>query len=803
MGDTTLVTTGSRGHNAIVAGWLVRRMLWRRQAGSLLVIAVIAGSAGGLAAGLVGGAARAGSAAERFLAQTRLLDLMVTGPGLTVEQADQVRALPGVEGVALLSAVGLMPHDGPRLAMTANPDGRLGSEVDVPRIVRGRAAAPGVADEIVLNESSARALRVDVGDTVRFDSWSPEQVEGWTASGNDPTEKELSTFLGPSVELEVVGISRHPTDLLSDDPSSYFTPLPPGVWREYEGEVAELGYRFLAVDLGEAPTAAEEAAVALQTQRIVGPDSGVEEAGELAGSPLLTTLDFVATAMVALAAATALAGLAVAGLAVARTATRAADDTAELRPLGMTDRERSRAVATAITPAACGAAFIALVTAVASSAIFPFGVAGRAEPDPGLRFQAPVVLVGAAATAAVVMGVAAAAAVVAVRHRKELRSPRGRSAAVWLSGLGLPAGPLCGLDLALGPGPRRWRAGQVGIAGVALAALTASGALVLSTSLDHVFSTSSTFGWTWDYLVPDGAVEELADDPAVESVGVVAAAPIAIDGRRTVTRGISSRRGEPPVLVVEGRRAERGEVVLGGRTMADLGVAIGDTVVASGSVLDRRELRVVGKAVFAGVLDIPEAGRGAAMPVEELMAIGPTGDIESRGVVSLEAGADTEAFVRRVEEQNGEAPETVQQPVELQQLREISAFPDLLAAFLLTIGLMAVAYAVVVTCRRRRADIAVLRSLGLSRRGVCAAISTQAGVQVLAGAALGVPLGIAAGQALWRSLAVSLGLVDVVVVPWSLLGALTVLGVAAAAVLALVPARSLVRAKPAVALRAE
>ena len=138
-----------------------------------------------------------------------------------------------------------------------------------------------------------------------------------------------------------------------------------------------------------------------------------------------------------------------------------------------------------------------------------------------------------------------------------------------------------------------------------------------------------------------------------------------------------------------------------------------------------------------------------------------------------------------------------------QQLREISAFPDLLAAFLLTIGLMAVAYAVVVTCRRRRADIAVLRSLGLSRRGVCAAISTQAGVQVLAGAALGVPLGIAAGQALWRSLAVSLGLVDVVVVPWSLLGALTVLGVAAAAVLALVPARSLVRAKPAVALRAE
>ena len=35
---------------------------------------------------------------------------------------------------------------------------------------------------------------------------------------------------------------------------------------------------------------------------------------------------------------------------------------------------------------------------------------------------------------------------------------------------------------------------------------------------------------------------------------------------------------------------------------------------------------MVGGAVFAGVIDVPEAGRGAAMPLEELTRLGLFGE---------------------------------------------------------------------------------------------------------------------------------------------------------------------------------
>ena len=672
----------------------------------------------------------------------------------------------------------------------------------MPRLVRGRVAEPEADDELVLTESMARLLEVDVGDTVRFDSWSPEQFASW--SGREPPDEEARTYLGPTVDLEVVGVTRHPVELTTDDPTAYFTALPPAFWRNYEGTIAEFGFRFLAIDLGEAPSAETQATVANAVREIVGPESGMEEAGELSGQPVLLTLDFVATAMLALAVATGLAGLIVGGLLILRTVTRAADETAELRSLGMTGTARGRAVTAAAVPSALGAAALTLIVAVASSALVPFGLAGRAEPDPGLRFDTAVVLIGAALTCVLVLAIVAVAAMRTIHRRRAQAAATVRTRTrLRFAELGLPVGPLCGLDLVLGSSRRGRGANQAAVVGAALAAMAGAGALVLTASTDHLFATPRSFGWTWDYTVPEEVAEHLVDDPAVESVGIVRAGPLTIDGRATVTRGISSLKGELPLLLVDGRQAERGEVVLGTRTMDDLGVDIGDTIVASGAN-EEQELRVVGGAVFAGVIDVPEAGRGAAMPLEELTRLGLFGEEgDPTGLIALAEGADREAFARRITEETGEAPGSVEQPVELARLREIEAFPFLLAAFLTGIGLVAMAHALVVTTRRRRSDIAVLRALGLARRGVYQAVSTQAVVLALLGATIGVPLGIAAGQALWRGLARSLGLVDVVDVPWPLILGATALAATTLAVLALIPARGLVRTRPAVTLRAE
>jgi predicted lysophospholipase L1 biosynthesis ABC-type transport system permease subunit len=362
---------------------------------------------------------------------------------------------------------------------------------------------------------------------------------------------------------------------------------------------------------------------------------------------------------------------------------------------------------------------------------------------------------------------------------------------------------VCGLHLALGPGKAGARsANRAGLAGVALASMTAVTALVLAASIDHLFSTPAAYGWTWDFVISNDAAADLADDPDVESVGLVTAAPISIDGRPVTARGVESLKGELPMLVVDGRQAGVGEVVLGGRTMAELDVSIGDTVVAQGS-RTRQELRVVGEGVFAGIVDAPEAGWGAAVPRDVLEELGSEGDAVSGAPIALSDGADETAFATRYAAEWGESPASFDEPMELQRLREIEAFPRVLTAFLGTVGLVAAAHAILVTARLRRSDLAVLRAMGLPRRGVYEALSVQAGVLALLGAVVGIPLGLTAGQLVWRNLAGSLGVVVDVEVPWGTIVPVVMASCAAIATIALVPARAAVRIRPAVALRAE
>jgi predicted lysophospholipase L1 biosynthesis ABC-type transport system permease subunit len=329
--------------------------------------------------------------------------------------------------------------------------------------------------------------------------------------------------------------------------------------------------------------------------------------------------------------------------------------------------------------------------------------------------------------------------------------------------------------------------------------------LVLAASMDHLFRTPAAYGWTWDYIVSDVAAAGLVDDPEIESVGLVTVAPIVIDGRPVYTRGVESLKGELPVQIVDGRHAQAGEIVLGARTMADLGVGIGDTIVAEGPV-QREELRVVGEAVLAGVIDVPEAGWGAAVPQATLDELGVgSSDVTqpTSGVIALAPGADADAVVARLTEQDGQAPHVAEEPVELARLDEIEDFPRLLTVFLAALGLVAAGHAVVVTARQRRADLAVLRAMGMIRRNVYQALFVVGAALGAVGVLLGVPVGVAAGQLLWRRVASSLGVVVVVDVPWWPVLLAAAAACAVVALLALLPARRIVHSRPAHALRTE
>jgi putative ABC transport system permease protein len=772
-------------------------MLRRRLAVSLIAIAVVFGLTGGLATGLVAGAARTRTAVDRLLEETRLPDVMVTAPTLTEQKAEEIRRIPGVQGAALLAGLAMYVPGAEYFNITASVDGRYGIDIDVPRIVRGRAADPDSSTEIVLGEQIAELLAVDVGDVVRFQSHSVEQLATWT----EPTDEELNQFLGPTVVLRVVGVSRHPAELTTDDPQSYFLALPPGFMREYAGRIGEY-FRFVLVDLGSAPTPEEEGTVSAKALDIAGDDAGLEESGEQSGGPVKTTLDFVGMSMTVLALVVALAGAIVGGLVVMRTVARAADETTDLPAVGMTTSGRAWAIIAALSPAALAGAVISFTVALVSSMFVPFGLARLAEPHPGVRLDAGVLAVGSAATIALALATAAAVVVFEVR-RSTPRSTRQSTTVARLARWGVPVGPLVGVDLAVGSGRAGTRgAGRLATAAVALAMAGGVGALVLDASIGHLRETPAAYGWTWDFVVPEDAVDALADDPAVEAISLVATGPVALNGRPTIVRGMTTIKGPSPVAIVEGRSPQYGEVVLGRRTMADLGVDIGDTVIAEGGQ-EQRSLLVVGEAVFAGIIDVPEAGWGAAVDRAEFDALGVDDETGTGGVVTLADGVDRDRFVHQLEVEFGDTPTSLAEPVELARIREIAGFPWVLSAFLVAVGLIALTHAVIVTVRRRGRDLAVLRSMGLPSRGVFHAITVQSSLLAVVGAVIGLPLGVIVGHALWRAVASSLGVVVLVSIPWPVIIGSALGGFVAVAALAQIPAWAAARRPIAVLLRTE
>jgi predicted lysophospholipase L1 biosynthesis ABC-type transport system permease subunit len=136
-------------------------------------------------------------------------------------------------------------------------------------------------------------------------------------------------------------------------------------------------------------------------------------------------------------------------------------------------------------------------------------------------------------------------------------------------------------------------------------------------------------------------------------------------------------------------------------------------------------------------------------------------------------------------------------------LRALGSLPVALAAFFALLAVATVSHALVTTVGRRRADLAILRSVGFTTTNTRAAIAWQATFLAVVGVVVGVPAGILVGRALWRRLAEAF---PVVYVPPLALLAVLLAAPAALAVangLAVGPAHRATRSRPATVLRAE
>jgi ABC-type lipoprotein release transport system permease subunit len=145
----------------------------------------------------------------------------------------------------------------------------------------------------------------------------------------------------------------------------------------------------------------------------------------------------------------------------------------------------------------------------------------------------------------------------------------------------------------------------------------------------------------------------------------------------------------------------------------------------------------------------------------------------------------------------------VLRPVQIVNYRSIGSTPIILSLGLALGAILALGLTLAASVRRRRRDLALLKTLGFTQRQLSAAVAWQATVAAVVGIVVGIPLGIVVGRELWTLFARNIDAVPDPTVPvWSvvLIGAGTLLF---ANLVAIYPGRSAARTPPALALRAE
>jgi hypothetical protein len=288
---------------------------------------------------------------------------------------------------------------------------------------------------------------------------------------------------------------------------------------------------------------------------------------------------------------------------------------------------------------------------------------------------------------------------------------------------------------------------------------------------------------------------------------------VTLDGHTVPMVGIDPLVGSVfPTLVSGHRPMTSDQIVLGAKTMRELHKRIGD-LVALRSQGKTRHLTVVGQVVLPalgrGSFTPTDLGEGAAT-VAGVVAQPPAGPGSYNFFLLRYApAADPSALTARITAlahakgcPGDSCLLTTRRvlPSDVQSYERVRSTPVVLAATLALLGLAVLGHALVTSVHRRRRELAVLKTLGFLNRDVMIAVAWHAAAFAVVGAVVGVPLGLALGRWLWSLFAQQLGVPASTVLPlWA--AAVVPAVIAAAILLAAIPARSAARTKPAVTLR--
>lgn len=823
------------------AVWLRLRAEMRSHLAATVALTLLVGIAGGVALATAAGARRTDTAFPRFLHASHAGDVLISpqATGLKGFYAD-IGRLPEVERTGAAAGVFLfyVSPSGkvdPSLMTTFDSvDGRLGYAVDRPKILEGRLPDPGNPTEGLANRFLAERLHLHAGSKLRLISFRE-------APPLDPSKVRASDYA--RVTFTITGIGVFPTDVV---PVAQLDSLPqllatPAYFRTY-ADPNSLAFDGLFVRLRPGASVKRfhqkvDQIAARREEEIGGNYFFAEEADHNARVQRAIRPQSIALTLFSLLSAAA--ALLAIGQILSRQLFVDSGDYPILRGLGMTRTELVTLAMLRVILVAVAGAVIAVAVAFLASPIFPVGPARLAEPNPGFSANTAILGLGFVGIVLALIAVAAfpawrgATAASGVLGAAEVRgAERPSRVAHAAARTSAPVTLSTGLRMALEPGRGRTAVPvRTALVGLIAAIAAVAAAFTYSTSLNRLVSTPRLYGWSWDTFVDIGfgpigtptAIRKISSDPSIAamSAGTYGAnGAITIQGNLVPAVGITPFKREVFPTIVEGRPPlAPDEIVLGTSTIRAVHAKVGDTINAT--VNERlRPMRIVGRAVF------PPMGRGSFTPTglgEGAMLTASSfapqflqpDDLYNFMLIRLRPGTSRAAFGRRLQaflaasvpgcgDQVGACfPRPLERPADIANYARVRATPLILAGLLAVIAAAMIGHAQLTSVRRRRHDLAILKTLGFIRRQVTATIAWQATTFAAIALLVGLPVGVAAGRWVWTAFADQLGVPTepLVSVPKILLSIPATLLLAN--LIAAIPGRIASRAEPAVILRTE
>ena len=810
--------------------WMWARTELRRRWFALLVLGVLAGVSAGLATATVAGARRTDTAWDRLRAETHASDAIVfaSQAGIYTDDElhyDQLAALPYVEATGAFGIWYGTSEFGQISGFMTNYGDWLDG-LDTLHIVEGRAPDPDHPDEVVISPPVAGGPLADtglaLGDTVDVHLLTQKQM-----LAGDMTRPQ-----GPEVTLHVVGVADGPFNLAAI-PSTGDIFVGPAFAKHYGPGLAAFSNLMVRLDDPERDIPRFEAEVA---RLYPGRGVPVYDLAD-AGKRVTNGTGLERNGLLLFAAAVGLAGLVVLGQALTRSVQSGSGDVPTLVALGFSRQQAAWALALPHLLSGVVAVVVTVATAVVLSPRYPIGLGRRVEPDVGLHLDLPVLAGGAAlVVVALVAGVGLTAWRAAAPARDPLWGTRRSAVVAALLRIGAPPTISIGAGLALEPGRgQRALPTRPALVGACAGALGVIGAMTLAAGIGDATHHAERFGSVWDVEVgwnaePDAAfhaaVDHLAHDPDVTDVARVARMTLPVGDAVVPFYSLEDVTGSTRFVVLHGRPPERdGEVVLGPDTAATFGVGLGDQV----------EIGAGGRFTVVGLGLLPTTPHSSfdqggwllpddivratpdSLRIPLLPGADPDGpvpdDAELRRMVfeystvvaRFADGVDTGATIARIQDEAGSDVliSPAGEPADQQNLRNVRALPLLFAVFLLALAVGALAHVSSSVLRRRRGELAVLRSLGFTPRQIRACLAWQATTLAVIGLIVGVPVGIALGRSAWRLVTDATPMVYAEPVATLALVLVVPLALLVANLLAAVPGHRAARLRPAEVLRTE